>query len=149
MNVCKVNYNIVEFLVETTLAKLRGKGVKADYIVGIGRGGLIPATLMGYSLGLPVLNFGVSSYKGKQRTDKLDIYQDIDFTKLKADSRLLVVDDICDTGNTFAAFRALYKGNIKQCVYVSLFAKESSELYVDFCGATVNEDTWVEFPWDK
>jgi len=149
MNVCKVNYNIVEFIVDSKLAKIRGKGVKTDYIVGIGRGGLIPATLMGYSLGLPVLNFGVSSYKDKQRTNKFDIYQDIDFTKLKSDSRLLVVDDICDTGNTFAAFRDLYKGNIKQCVYVSLFAKESSELYVDFCGATVNEDTWVEFPWDK
>ena len=143
----KVSYETVGFLVDSLLSQLESKDLKFNYVVGIGRGGLIPATLIGYRLDLPVLNFGMSTYNDQQQLENVNIYQDIDFTKLKPDSNILVVDDICDTGNTFTVFSKLHKPTVKNYIYVSLFAKKRSALNVHFYGSIASDSKWVSFPW--
>lgn len=143
----KISYETVLFLVDSLITQLDDRDLKFNYVVGIGRGGLIPATLVGYRLNLPVLNFGMTTYNGRRKTDSVDIYQDIDFAKLVPDSNLLVVDDICDTGDTFTFFRSLHKPNINNCIYTSLFAKKNSALNVHFYGSLASNSDWLVFPW--
>lgn len=146
----KITYELVEFFVDALINRLKSKDLTFDYVIGIGRGGLIPATLIGYRLDLPVLNYGVSSYNDKTKGDKINVYQTIDFIKLKPKCNILVVDDVADTGDTFHHFRNLHKPNVDKSIYVSLFAKENSgDMRVHFYSSLAADDQWISFPWER
>jgi len=148
MNQYKYDYNIIETYVNSLVSRIKAKKLEFNYIVGIGRGGLIPATMIGYKLNSPVLNYGVSLYNDKNESETLKVYQDINFDALESNTKLLVVDDICDTGKTFSHFKELKKNNVIQTTYAALFAKEATIHLVDMCTNIVG-DEWVIFPWDS
>ena len=145
----KISYELIEFFAGALINRLKHKNLKFDYVIGFGRGGLIPATIIAYKLGIPVLNYGVSSYINKDKTPEYNVYQNIDFDNLPKSSRLLVIDDICDTGETFKHFRSMTKPNVWAATYAALFAKESSSINVDFYSSLAGEDQWIVFPWDS
>ena len=73
------------------------------HVIGLARGGLIPATIISYALDKPLLSYGVNSYEGSKKTENFNINQSINFKELKESNNnlhVLVVDDICDTGDT-------------------------------------------------
>ena len=148
MNLYKYDYNIIETYVNSLVSRIKAKKLEFNYIVGIGRGGLIPATMIGYKLKLPVLNYGVSLYNDNNEPKTLKVYQDINFDAFESNTKLLVVDDICDTGTTFSHFKELKKNNVIQTTYAALFAKEATIQFVDMCTNIVGEE-WVIFPWDS
>lgn len=146
----KITFEMVEFFVDALIDRLNTKGHKFDYVIGIGRGGLVPATLIGYRLNLPVLNYGINTYAGKSKLDKPDVYQDIDFSKLREHSNILVIDDIADTGDTFEHFYKLRKPNVGTVIYAALFAKEGGgDLQVHFYSSLASKNQWISFPWES
>ena len=146
----KISYELIEFFTGALINRLKHKNLKFDYVIGFGRGGLIPATMIAYKLSLPVLNYGVSSYINKDKTSAYNEYQSINFKNLPTTTRLLVVDDICDTGETFRYFKQIVdKNNISDITYTALFAKESSSTNVDFYSSLAGEDQWIVFLWDN
>ena len=142
-----VSYDNIAFMVDQLAERVR---VDYDYIIGIGRGGLIPATMLGYKLNKKVLTFGVNTYNDQVKEDNFVIYQQPEI--LKSKSRYLVVDDICDSGNTFSIFKKLYDHNTSipqhSFEYASLFVKDKSSHMVDYYGFSVPEKTWLVFPWE-
>ena len=86
-----VSYDYVSFIVD-----LLEQRVKKDYdfIVGVGRGGLIPATMLAYKLKKKVISCGINTYNDMVQTDKYVVYQPITLPTKKC--KVLVVDDICD-----------------------------------------------------
>lgn len=143
-----VDYNSVVLMVDLLSQRITGP---IDGIIAIGRGGLIPGTLLGYKLNKRVYNFGISTYNGTTKSDDYIVYQDIALDNIPA-SRFVVVDDICDTGNTFKIFTRLHNNkDNKQAhkfTYVSLFAKDKNVNSVDCYGLSVPDDVWLVFPWD-
>ena len=143
----------VNSLIKTILTQIQETESKYDCIVGIGRGGLIPAVLLGYKLDLKVYNLGISSYKGKTQTSSFNVYQDFYFDDVSKGDRVLIVDDICDSGNTFNFIR--HKANKAAgiygvvCEYAALLTREKTQDLVDFPGAIIEGDEWIEFSWDK
>lgn len=145
----KISYELIELFTGALIDRLKHKNLKFDYVIGFGRGGLIPATLIAYKLNVPVLNYGVSSYSDKKKTTIYNVYQSVDFNNLTDNARILVIDDICDTGETFNHFKELPKPKELKITYAALFAKESSNSLIDFYSALAAEDQWIIFPWDN
>jgi hypoxanthine phosphoribosyltransferase len=140
-----VSYENIAFMVDQLAERVR---TDYDYIIGIGRGGLIPATMLGYKLNKKVLAFGVNTYNNQVQEENYVIYQQPDFLK-SVISSYLVVDDICDSGNTFDIFKNMYSNNeLYIFEYASLFVKDKASHMVDYYGFSVPEKTWLVFPWE-
>lgn len=139
-----VTYEYISFLVDLLEQRV---GNDYDFIIGVGRGGLIPATMLAYKLKKKVIAFGINTYENMIQTDTYDIYQHITIPAKK--SKVLVVDDICDTGNTFNIIRDVYsKEDHLQFEFASLFVRDKKSHLVDYYGLSVSEGIWLDFPWE-
>ena len=114
---------------------------KPTHIVGITRGGLIPAVMLSHRLELPMEVLGVS-FRDKKATHH---------TKFKPipDARYLVVDDINDSGMTFDVVSQVFKNRHLHFVTAALINKEKSGFSVDFYGEMFYDDNWINFPWEN
>lgn len=148
MNEKIIGYDVIEFLTKSLALRFKLNGKDFTHVVGIARGGMIPATIMSYAFDAKLHAYGVKSYENKKQTT-LSVEQDIDFDSLDKDSKILVIDDICDTGNTFDHIKEKIGNRFEMVRYASLFAKKESKHKVDHYGVIVNSDTWIVFPWEK
>lgn len=142
-----ISYDTIVDHTKNISARLRASNIEYNYVIGFGRGGLIPATLIAYELDIPILCCSLKSYDGNKRSGHFTVFQEIDFDKLIPDSNIIVVDDICDTGGTFKFFKKLHMKNVNVVTYASLFAKEESKHNVDLYSTLVSEE-WLVFPWE-
>ena len=72
-----------------------------EVIVGISRGGLVPGVMMSHWFKKPF-----KPIKAAMR----DFPEWEDYLRRKTDNRVLIVDDICDSGKTFEKIKAHIKG---------------------------------------
>tara|TARA_A100001011_G_scaffold122550_1_gene129359 strand:- start:2277 stop:2714 length:438 start_codon:yes stop_codon:yes gene_type:complete len=114
---------------------------KPTHIVGITRGGLIPAVMLSHRLDLPMEVLGVS-FRDNKATHH---------TKFKpiSDARYLVVDDINDSGMTFDVVSQVFKNRHLHFVTAALINKKKSGFSVDFYGEMFYDDDWINFPWEN
>jgi len=110
-------------------------------VLGVARGGLVPAALVARHMGLRLMDtLCVQSYEGKVRGD-IKILRAPDHDG----SGWLLVDDIADTGHTLEHLRGIYPG-IK---VATVFAKDRGMPHTDVYATKVAQDTWVSFPWES
>ena len=124
---------------------------KITHVIGLARGGLIPATIISYKLNVPLLSYAISSYDLADHPGEFEIYQSIDFNDLKhvvIDPHVLVVDDICDTGNTMHYICDKIELAGIKAKYATLVTKKKHRKFLDYYGVVVSNDIWVEFPWE-
>lgn len=125
---------------------------KFDLIVGISRGGIIPTLFMSHAWNIPLDVIVTSSYTKKNEQSKLKIGTPsyLCFPDITKESRILIVDELVDSGKTLKAVVDLYKKkgfkNIRTAV---LFYKESSKFDPDYFAASEDKDTWIKFPYEK
>jgi xanthine phosphoribosyltransferase len=113
-----------------------------DGIIGITRGGLVPACIMARELDVRLgETLCIASYdhkdQGSAKILKAPELQD-------KGKNWLVVDDLVDTGSTLKIARELYPNAHFACVY----AKPDGAALVDTYITEVSQDTWIHFPWD-
>ena len=70
---------------------------RPDYIVGIGRGGLVPANLLSQYTGIKMCSLDISLRDGGDCVSNLGMAEDA-----YAGKKILIVDDINDQGSTVA-----------------------------------------------
>ena len=92
-------------------------GVNFNKIAGIKRGGLIPAVMLSHILNTPI-------------SDIIDSYT-------------LVVDDICDTGETLNSYKEL------KCPIATIHYKRSAIIEPTFWRELVDDKTWIVYPWER
>jgi len=144
-----VSFYQINILARTLAGKFK-KG-KITHVIGLARGGLIPATIISYELDVPLLSYGISSYKGTTKTDEFKINQFIHFNDLKSkdiDPHVLVVDDICDTGDTMHYIRKKIDLAGIKAKYTTLFTNKKHKKLLTHYGVVISKDTWIEFPWE-
>ena len=136
-----VNYpwNTIDDLVKEVAN--RASSFKPTHIVGITRGGLIPAVMLSHSFDLPMETLGVS-FRDNRATHH---------TKFKPidDARYLIVDDINDSGTTFKVVSDIFRNRRLTFATSALINKEKSGFNVDFYGEMFYYDDWITFPWEK
>ena len=138
---CIINYpwNKIDDLVKEIDSRV--SAYKPTHIVGIARGGLVPAVMLSHQLNLPMETLGVS-FRDNKATHH---------TKFKPinDARYLIVDDINDSGTTFKVVTDIFKNRRLQHRTAALINKEKSDFDVDFYGEMFYYDDWITFPWEK
>ena len=138
---CIINYpwNKIDDLVQEI--KNRSSNFKPTHIVGIARGGLIPAVMLSHQLNLPMETLGVS-FRDNKATHH---------TKFKPidDARYLIVDDINDSGTTFKVVSDIFRNRRLIFATAALINKEKSYFSVDFYGEMFYYDDWINFPWEN
>ena len=127
-------------------SKLLAEKIKQDIpsvnqIVAISRGGLIPAGILSYELGVRNCNLiNISRYDDNTQRNDADISISTTLSDLSSDT--LIVDDLVDSGRTFDILKTLYPNAKKVCVYAKPKGVGSPDLY-----AQALPDKWVVFPW--
>lgn len=117
-------------------------------IIGIARGGLIPATLLSqYKPNSTVFSVGVKSYTKTSR-GKETIYQALEKSELEKFNTVYLIDDICDTGLTFKFLLEKYFSGV-DIKTISLFYRANSLYAPNFFGTKLLDESWVVFPWEK
>ena len=126
--------------------RLAGSG-PFDALVAITRGGLVPAAIVARELDLRLIEtVCVASYHDYKNQGGLKVLKPIapEVAKLDADARILVVDDLVDTGATMKVVREM----LPKAHVATVYAKPLGRPLVDTFITEVSQDTWIYFPWD-
>ena len=119
-----------------------------DAIVAITRGGLVPAAIVARELNVRLIDtVCVTSYQDYKNQSALTLLKGIapEITALRAQGkRVLIVDDLVDTGNTARVVRDL----LPAAHFAAVYAKPMGRPLVDTFITEVSQDTWIYFPWD-
>ena len=118
-----------------------------DAVVAIARGGLVPAAIVGRELNIrTVETVAVKSYD-HQNKGGIKVLKEISQSVLdldRAGARVLIVDDLVDTGSTARVVREM----LPKAHFATVYAKPQGEPMVDTFITGVSQDTWIFFPWD-
>lgn len=124
-----------------------------DQIIAIGRGGYIPGVMISNRLVCKsVTGLTLQSYNTENKQEDIDIIQ---HPVIRPCKHLLVVDDINDTGNTFAYTQTLlYAMYTKKEIptplitFCSIYKKSHSTFSDAIYAYEVPSDDWLVFPWE-
>ena len=144
-----------EKIIQQTVKEIHQAKIKYDVIMGISRGGLVPAVVLSHRLA--VKNFQIAkivSYKSDEVSSgkvkpKIDY---LDYKKLKSGQRILIADDIADTGETLAVMMQQLKRHSKAKFDIFVVTKSAKlrlppNLKLKFIGKISKQ--WVVFPWEE
>ncbi|MCB0077050.1 MAG: hypothetical protein KDD73_06460 [Anaerolineales bacterium] len=144
-----VTWDEIERLVmEALLPQLDGP---YDAILGITRGGMVPACLVSERLDIRhVLTAAVKFYTDVEETLPEPIFLQFPGDTLIAGKRVLIVDDVWDTGHTAYTVRErVRRAGGKPTVAVIHYKPLRSEYPDDQPDYFAQEtDAWIVYPWD-
>jgi hypothetical protein len=120
---------------------------RPEVIVGISRGGLVPARIISDIIGVNSMGIlGISFYKAMGKTDGSPIITQ-DLTMDLKGKRVLVVDDIADTGRSLLAAKDyIARKGVKEMKVATIHYKPHSILKPDYFIAETT--AWVVYPWE-
>lgn len=109
-------------------------------IIAVSRGGLVPAAILARELSIRHIDtVCISSYDHDHQRDIHVI------KRAQGDGDgFLIVDDLVDTGGTAEVIREMYP----KAVFVAVCAKPAGRHLVDFHVVDIDQDCWIEQPWD-
>lgn len=117
-----------------------------DLIVAISRGGLTLGHLLSDLMMKPISTIAVQSYSDIQKQGEVRLTEKLQ-TPIEG-KRVLVVDDVSDTGKTFQrAIDHLKQFMPKELISVSLYDKPHSAFRPDFYAKATNK--WIIFPYES
>ena len=150
---------------------------KPDYVVGLTRGGLVPAVMLSHYLSVPMNTLKVSLRDDGDTESNLWMAEDAlgHMTEEeqilaaamccpKERTKILIVDDINDTGSTLQWIKddwqsscmpnnpdwgSVWGNNVRVAVMVN---NEASAFTADYAGININkneEPQWSVFPWEE
>jgi hypoxanthine phosphoribosyltransferase len=152
---------------------------RPDYIVGLTRGGLIPATMLSHYLDVPMHTLKVSLRDSDAEYQESNLWmaedafgyvpQDetvlADFDYSITAKKILIVDDINDSGATLnwiitdwqdsclpthPRWESVWGRNVRTAVLINNEASDFTD--VDYSGLNINkleEPIWCVFPWEE
>ena len=139
-----------------------GDGFKPDYVVGLTRGGLIPATMLSHYFEVPMhtLEIKLRDHAVTPESNKWMAQDALDGKKI------LIVDDINDTGDTLAWLKQDWNNSGKiftdgkseinweaNVRFAVLTENEPSKFGdVDYVSKFINKNEdpqWIVYPWEE
>jgi hypoxanthine phosphoribosyltransferase len=129
------------------LARSIVDGYEPDLILGIARGGLLVAGALSYALGVKnTFTMNVEFYTGvDERLPVPMILPPVPALVDLQDARMLIADDVADTGQTLALVKGFCAGQVGEVRTAVLYEKPRSIVTCDYVWRRT--DLWVEFPW--
>ncbi len=124
-------------------------GYEPDMILSIARGGLLIGGSLGYALAVKnVYTMNVEFYTGVD--ERLEVPRILppapDFVDL-ADARILIADDVADTGHTLRSVQEFCAGKVGEVRTAVLYEKSHSLVQCEYVWRRT--DLWINFPWSS
>jgi hypoxanthine phosphoribosyltransferase len=149
--------------------QLKKDGFVPDYIVGITRGGAIPAILLSNLLKVPMRplevslrDSGITTSAGDMAEDALGYFNQAISAELR--KKILIVDDINDSGDTLNWIKndwekSAFPGNPEWASvwhntvkFATVINNTASDAVVDYSSILINKmsnPAWIVFPWEE
>jgi uncharacterized protein len=136
--------------VETLAGAIEADTWTPDFLVGIGRGGLVPAAYLSHRTGIQMLSVDHSSGEvgfGDELLDKLA-------AKIRDGANILIIDDINDSGGTIRYLRAAIEAKVADPAGLRvavLVHNVRSQAKAEYHGSEIDRDQdkrWYVFPWE-
>ncbi len=161
----------VKTWIHEIIREMAADDYKPDYVVGLTRGGLVPAVMISHYLGVPMHSLGVSLRDGDGFGPESNCWMAEDAYGYKSvddqePKRILIVDDINDSGATLNWIREDWQsgcmpadterwdsiwGNTTR--FAVMINNEASDFKdVNYVGQSINkleEPIWCVFPWEE
>lgn len=133
---------------------------RPDYIVGLTRGGAVPAVILSHLIGVRMHPLAVSLRDGGLCVSDLSMAQDA-YRGMK----ILIVDDINDTGDTLnwimedwasgcfpndPRWSEIWGHSVRFAMIVDNLSSQCA-VSMNYCGTEVNKaekDVWLVYPWE-
>jgi hypoxanthine phosphoribosyltransferase len=156
------DYLHIHEMVNTISFQMYKDGWRPDYIVGLTRGGLIPAVIMSNALDIPMHTLKVN-LRDHVEGPESNLWMAEDAFNGK---NILILDDINDTGATLdwiikdwqtsclpndPKWLTVWGNNVRIAVLVDNLGSKFSRC-VDYHAKTINkteEDVWIVYPWER
>lgn len=136
-------------LAKSLAYKIKSSGFKPDMVIGVARGGFVPARIVCDILfqkdlaSVRVEHWGIASSLGKAKI-KYPLPEEADI----AGKKILIVDDVADSGGTYAAILDYMKGKAPaEIKTASLHYKTCSSFIPDYWGEKQDTWQWIIYPW--
>ena len=166
MNKIYYTWRDVEHHTQEILRQICSDSWRPDYVVGLTRGGLVPANLISQYLGCRMETLKVSLRDDTECESNLWMAEDAFGHEMERPKRILIVDDINDTGATLNYIREdwpsgcfpdnprwaeIWGSNVRVAVLVDNESSKS-EVPVSYSAVDINkaeQDSWIVFPWEE
>ncbi|AKU66174.1 MULTISPECIES: phosphoribosyltransferase [Ottowia] len=149
-----VSYDEYHQLIEKLALKIHLSGWRFDTILCLARGGMRPGDILSRIFGVPLAIMSTSSYRaaaGKVQ-GHLDIAHYITTPQGQIAGRVLLVDDLADTGVTLQAvvqrLRSSYPP-ITEMRTAVLWSKGCSSFQPDYCVERLPTNPWIHQPFEN
>jgi len=179
MNKRTIRNRELQGLVNSICRDISGSDWRPDYVVGITRGGLVPAVMISHYFDVRMETLKVSLRDGGETESNCWMAEDA-FGYVPSDQRgesgtetdpayrknILIVDDINDTGATInwimqdwqssclpnhSAWDSIWDHSVRYAVLFDNSASEST-ISPSYVGETINkaeQDVWIDFPYES
>ena len=122
-------------------------GYRPDIILAIARGGLFVAGSLAYALSaknLHLINVEYYTRVGERLDLPVVLPPPLDLVDL-GDARVLVADDVADTGATLEVVREVCAGQVAEVRCAVLYQKPGSRVDCEYVWRRTAR--WINFPW--
>jgi xanthine phosphoribosyltransferase len=173
MNKIYYTWQDVESQTQEILRQLQRDAWRPDYVVGLTRGGLVPANLISQYLEIPMETLKVSLRDDNSQPESNlwmaeDAFGYPEYDAMASGDgrkRILIVDDINDSGATLnwirqdwqnscfpndARWEEVWGNTVRVAVLVDNEASDS-KLNINYSAVGLNkaeQDVWIVFPWE-
>ena len=139
-------YSYEEFKVDVNHLAKEIKPYNPDVILAVARGGMTLGHFLAEALEMRAL-YSINSihYEETHKLDTINIFNIPDLSKAK---RVVIVDDIIDSGETMIEIKRVLGEKFPETDFkvASVFYKEKALLRPDFAARDTTD--WIEFFWD-
>ena len=165
MNKFIINQEMFNGFVSKLCRDISISGWKPDYIVGLTRGGLLPAVMISHYFNVPCETLKIQLRDGKESESNCWMSEDA-FGYDDEPKNILIVDDINDTGATLnwlmtdwqstclpnsPKWKEIWNKSTKCAVIVDNLSS-NCDVQMDFVGLEINKEydsLWIEFPYEE
>ena len=131
--------------------EIKNSGYEPDIIIALARGGWFAGRVLCDFLGLDDLSsLKIEHYIGAAAIDSGEPYIRYPLSdEVIEGKRVLIVDDIVDTGESMLSAKAYVEGrNPKEVRTASLQYLGSSKIDPDYVGERLEDWAWIVYPWN-
>lgn len=147
-----VSWDEYHQLIERLAMKVHESGWKFDQILCLARGGLRPGDVLSRVFDLPLAIMSTSSYRAEGGTiqGRLDMAKYITMPKGELAGRILLVDDLSDSGETLKAVVDRLRGmpQISELRSAVLWTKAVSCYEPDYYVEMLATSPWIHQPFE-
>lgn len=148
-----VSYDEYHNLIEKLAIKVHQSGWKFDTILCLARGGMRPGDILSRVFDKPLAIMSTSSYRAEAGTQQgvLDIARYITTPQGEIAGKVLLVDDLADTGHTLHAVINQLRNNyapITELRSAVIWTKGVSTFAADYSVEALPTNPWIHQPFE-